>query len=615
MAKNPPHADHRSGFGDDREGPRQVLRGRYTRGMEFPAKRWIRPEPRAGGEGLLDRLFQGRGLKSLDEREAFCRPNLKQLQDPEAMHDMREAADAVCEALRAGKRLAIYGDYDVDGIMATAILWHMLRAIAPNAPVRTYVPHRIEEGYGLNREALDALRGEGIQTVVTVDCGVSAIREAKHAREIGLELVITDHHELHPSHEVPVARAVVHPRLPGDQRFGELCGAGVAWKLAWMIAERWCGSERLPKVLQDRLLTLLPLAAIGTVADVVPLLGENRVIVARGLTLARSTGVAGLDALLEAARVADVVDAEQVAFRVAPRLNACGRMGHPEEAVELLTTADRRRAEEIVSKLEDLNADRKKEENRIFEAALAQLQAELGAQERPRGIVLCDESWNLGVVGIVCSRLVDLYACPVILFTRNKDVYKGSGRSVDGVELHKVLAACKEHLLNFGGHAMAAGVTASGPDAIARFKEAFAREVDALLPPTGEQRPPLAIDSVCELGELDIATVQEIDQLAPFGRENRKPALLVEGAELTQVRPFGKAGAVRHLELAVRKPWRGQQRFLRIQWWDGAKHAASLEKGMRLDLVIEAGLDRFRGGVEPNARLLDLRIAAVEARR
>ena len=591
--------------------------------MQFPAKRWIRPRPREGSEGLLDRLFEGRGLRSLDEREAFCRPSLKQLQDPEAIHDMGEAAEAICDALHAGRRLAIYGDYDVDGIMATAILWHMIRAIAPSAPVRTYVPHRIEEGYGLNREALDALGGEGIQTVVTVDCGVSAIHEAKHARDIGLELVITDHHELHPSHEVPVARAVVHPRLSGEQRFGDLCGAGVAWKLAWMVAERWCGSKRLPKVLQERLLTLLPLAAIGTVADVVPLLGENRVIVARGLTLARTTGIAGLDALLDSARAADVVDAEQIAFRVAPRLNACGRMGHPEEAVELLTTADRRRAEEIVSRLEDLNADRKKEENRILETALAQLGVQLGVQldgqlspgARPRGIVLCDDSWNLGVVGIVCSKLVDLYACPVILFTRNKDVYKGSGRSVDGVELHKVLAACKEHLVGFGGHAMAAGVTASGPDAIARFREAFVREVDALLPPSDEQRPPLAIDSLCELGELDIATVQEIDQLAPFGRENRKPALLIEGVEVTQVRPFGKAGAVRHLELAVRKPWRGQQRFLRIQWWDGAKHAGSIEKGMRLDLVIEAGLDRFRGGIEPNARLLDLRFATAESRR
>ena len=583
--------------------------------MEFPARRWIRPQSRTDAGGLLDRLFEGRGLRSLDEREAFCRPNLKQLQSPKAMHGMSDAADAVCEALRSGKRLAIYGDYDVDGIMATAILWHMLRAIAPSAPVRTYVPHRIEEGYGLNRDALDALRGEGIQTIITVDCGVSAIREAKHALDIGLELVITDHHEQHPSHEVPVARAVVHPRLPGEQRFGELCGAGVAWKLAWMIAERWCGSERLPKVFQDRLLTLLPLAAIGTVADVVPLLGENRVIVARGLTLARTTGIPGLDELLEAARVADQVDAEQIAFRVAPRLNACGRMGHPEEAVELLTTADARRAAEIVAKLEGLNADRKKEENRIFEATLDQLRPQLASGTRPRGIVLCDDSWNLGVVGIVCSKLVDRYACPVILFTKNKDVYKGSGRSVDGVELHKVLASCKEHLLNFGGHAMAAGVTASGPDAVARFAEAFTHEVDALLPPADEQRPPLSIDSACELGELDIATVQEIDQLAPFGRENRKPALLIEGARLTQMRPFGKAGAVRHLELVVSQERFGRPSFLRVQWWDGAQHAASLEKNMRLDLVNEPGLDRYRGGVEPNARLLDLKVAAVESRR
>ena len=175
--------------------------------MEFPTKRWIRPEGRAEGGGLLDRLFAARGLGGLDEREAFCRPSLLQLERPDAMHGMRAAADAILEALQSGRRLAIYGDYDVDGIMSTAILWHMLRAIAPDAPVRTYVPHRIEEGYGLNREALDALKAEGIGTVVTVDCGVSAIGEAAHARDIGLELVITDHHELHPSHEVPTRPA------------------------------------------------------------------------------------------------------------------------------------------------------------------------------------------------------------------------------------------------------------------------------------------------------------------------------------------------------------------------------------------------------------------------
>jgi single-stranded-DNA-specific exonuclease len=579
--------------------------------MEFPAKRWIRPRPRAHAELLLDRLFEARGLCSMEAREAFCRPNLKQLQEPEAMHGMTEAADAICEGLRAGKRIAIYGDYDVDGIMATATLWHMLKVIAPTTPVRTYVPHRIEEGYGLNREALSALRADGIDTIITVDCGVSAIDEAKHARAIGLELIITDHHELHSSHEVPIARAVVHPRLGGAQTFGDLCGAGVAWKLAWMIAERWCGSDRLPKVFADRLLSLLPLAAIGTVADVVPLLGENRVIVARGLTLARSTGIAGLDALLEAARAGDVVDAEQIAFRVAPRLNACGRMGHPEEAVELLTTADRRRAAEIVAKLEDLNADRKTEENRIFEEALARVEARFGAGNRPRGIVLADETWNLGVVGIVCSRLVDRFACPAILFTRNKDVYKGSGRSVAGVELHSVLATCADHLVGFGGHAMAAGMSAADLDQIDRFTDAFTREVDALLPPAEEQRPPLGIDASCEIGELDIATVQAIDQLAPFGRENRKPALLLESAKLTQIRPFGKAGAVRHLELVVSQPRFGRDSFLRIQWWDGARHAESLEKGMILDLVIEPGLDRFRGKVEPNARLVDLAVAAV----
>jgi single-stranded-DNA-specific exonuclease len=613
--------------------------------MQFPAKRWIRPQiveralesatqrvfgkvadtaTGSAGSGMrlgigpspiVDRLLTARGVPAGAARDAFCRPQLAHLQHPREMHGMVEAAQAICEAIKAGRRIAIYGDYDVDGIMSTAIVWHMLRVLAPKATVRTYIPHRIEEGYGLNADALRTLRAEGIDVVITVDCGVAAIEEAKLAAEIGLELIITDHHELSPSGEVPEARAAVHPRLKnqgtGDgvaQRFGDLCGAGVAWKLAWMLAETWCGPGKLPDVLRERLKSLLPLASIGTIADVVPLRDENRVIVSRGLTEVFNTGIVGLDALLASARLEQRgMDAEKIAFRLAPRINACGRMGHAEDAVELFTTAGPKRADEIAGMLQTLNDKRREEEQEIFKSALAQV-AERYGTAKPRGIVLYHDEWNLGIVGIVCSKLVDIHACPVVIFTRNKDIYKGSGRSVPGIELHKVLAACSAHLAGFGGHAMAAGVKATDPAQIEAFAAAFGREVDQLLPPADEQKVPIEIDCVCSVGDLDLPTVQEIQTLAPFGRDNRKPLFLLEDVEVTQVRMFGKTAT--NLEITVRQQsGRGPVGFLRAQWWDGAKHAGLFARGTRVDLVVEAGLDSFRNLTETQARVVDIRIA------
>ena len=749
--------------------------------MNFPAKRWIESQPRAATRGsehgaihsrplresILEKMLKTRGISS-EQRENFLHPATKNLAPARDMHGMVEAARLICAAVRAHRKIAIYGDYDVDGVMATAILWHMLRALAPTLSVRTYVPHRIEEGYGLNRDALRTLRDEGIEVVITVDCGVSAVDEARYAQEIGLELIITDHHELKASGEVPVARAVVHPRLGDTQHFGEQCGAGVAWKLATQLMDEWCGAAdsahaagsqtKRPQVLLDRVKSLLPLAAIGTVADVVPMLSENRIIVARGLPGAFDTGIDGLNALLDSSRVEPrTMDAEKVAFRVAPRINACGRMGHAEDVVELFTTANASRADEIVAKIDELNTKRRADERAIFESALAkvdplkeivakivglntkrcaderaifelerakvhaplvdffttanasradeivakinelntkrcaaeraifelvlakvdpqdeifakivELNTKRGADEpaifeselakvhallvdlfttanasradeivakinelnakrwadeharlakcgsqKPRGIVVWDDAWNLGVVGIVCSKLVDLFACPVIIITRNKEGWKGSGRSIKGIELHRVLEECSEHLQHFGGHAMAAGVTIESEEKVKAFRDAFVKIIDRQLPPMEEQRPTLDIDCVCSIGELDIVGVQDIEKLAPFGRDNRKPVLLIEDVEITQSRHFGKSFGDKppaNLELALKQSDGAKDKFLRVQWWNGAPHASEFVKGMRIDVVVEVGLSTFGRLPEVEARVLDLRLS------
>ncbi len=607
--------------------------------MKFPAKRWIESQPRAAAraaelgpshgrgprESILEKMLKTRGI-SEEQRERFLQPATKHLQAARHMYGMTDAARLICAAVRDQRKIAIYGDYDVDGVMATAILWHMLRALSPTLAVRTYVPHRIEEGYGLNRDALRTLRDEGIEVVITVDCGVSAVDEARYAHEIGLELIITDHHELKASGEVPVAQAVVHPRLGDEQQFGEPCGAGVAWKLATQLMDEWCGAAdnsqaKRPQVLLDRVKSLLPLAAIGTVADVVPMLSENRIIVARGLPGAFDTGIVGMNALLDSSRVdARTIDSEKVAFRLAPRINACGRMGHAEDAVELFTTANAERADAIVAKTDQLNTKRRDDERAIFESALAKVRAQLEQNgktdpaQKPRGIVLWDDAWNLGVVGIVCSKLVDLYACPVMIITRNKDGWKGSGRSIKGIELHQVLEQCSEHLQHFGGHAMAAGVTIESEAKVIAFRDAFVAIVNQQLPPMSEQRPTLDIDCVCSIGELDIVGVQEIAKLAPFGRDNRKPVLLIEDVEITQSRHFGKSFGDKppaNLEFALKQSEGSKDKFLRVQWWNGAPHASEFVKGTRIDVVVEVGLSTFGRLPEVEARVLDLRVAVV----
>ncbi|MFM1822231.1 MAG: Single-stranded-DNA-specific exonuclease RecJ, partial [Planctomycetota bacterium] len=475
------------------------------------------PSARGPGSGaLLDRILAIRGIAA-GERETFLKPSLAQMGHPSEMPGMRAAAEAFLEAVREGRRIAIYGDYDVDGVMASTILWHLAGALGAEPP-QVYIPHRIEEGYGLNRGALERLREDGAELVVTVDCGVAAPDEAAYARELGLELVITDHHEPRGDGRLPEARAVVHPRVLGASGFGELCGAAVAWKLAWMTLEVWHGiarerpdepqRARLPEVHRRALLHWLAFAAVGTVADIVPLVGENRAIVAGGLPLVHLTGNAGMDALLAEARLEGArVDAEAVAFQLAPRINAAGRMRHASLAADLFTSADAREAAARARELSRLNDQRRRDDRAIFEDAVGRVESRLGvaglvksglvksglvesslvesslieskpaktakSATAPRGIVLWDDreedGWSLGIVGIVCSKLVERFACPTVLLTRAHDGFRGSGRSVDGIDLHGILESCSEHLTHFGGHAMAAGMGVADLAALERF--------------------------------------------------------------------------------------------------------------------------------------------------
>jgi single-stranded-DNA-specific exonuclease len=568
-------------------------------------RRW-RERAAAPGEGssLVQRVFARRGLGDAASAARFLEPSLRDLHDPSTMPGLDRAAERLLQAASAREPIVIYADYDVDGATAAGILYHTLALIAPETPVRTYVPHRLDEGYGLHREAIAQLAAEGARLIVSVDCGITASGPAEEARARGVDLIITDHHTPPARVEdLPRAYALVHPRLPGSAyAFGELSGAGVAYKLAWRLATLHSGGERVTPALRELLVELLALAALGAVADVVPLVGENRVLARFGLARIKHSRFAGLQALVEASGLAgDNVQAEDVGFKLAPRLNACGRMGHARDTVELLTTATGERARELARQLSRQNEARRRTERAILEQAL--LMAEQGGMTGPdrRAIVLSHPDWHAGVVGIVCSRLVDRFARPVVLLSETEGSCHGSGRSIEGFSLHGVLETCADLFDSWGGHDMAAGVRLPA-DRFEQFRERFLEVVHARLAPEDLVRT-VEYDASASAEELTARAVGELAVLAPFGAGNPRVRLRLTDLRLTQdPKTFGTSGD--HASLMVR----AGRSTLRLVGWNWAEPAASLRAGMSLEAVVEPAISTWGGTSRVEPELVDLRV-------
>jgi single-stranded-DNA-specific exonuclease len=554
-------------------------------------------------EPLASRVLTARGLMS-EGASAFLEPSLRSLHDPSLLPDLDRAAERILEAVASDQTVAVYGDYDVDGVSATAILVRTLRAIAPAARVLTYIPHRIDEGYGLNADAIRSLAGEGARVIVSVDCGITATGPALAAGEAGVDLIITDHHNgAEREEDLPRAFAIVHPRRPGSAYpFGDLCGAGVAYKLAWRLCTMHAGSARLPADLRELLVELLSLAALGVIADVVPLRGENRVLARHGLSRIKASPFIGLRALVKASGLdGERIDTEGVGFSLAPRLNACGRLGHAREALELMLTEDAVRAAEIARELTKLNNERRGVERRIAEEALAMARACGMAGPDRRAVVLAHEDWHAGVVGIVCSRLVERLGRPTILMQRQGELLVGSGRSIEGFSLHGALEACAEHLHGFGGHDMAAGVKVL-PERLDAFVEAFVANANAALGPS-DLVPRIQFDCDAPAHELTPLAVRQLESLAPFGQGNPPVRVRLTGIRMAgRPEPFGKSG--NHLKFQVKD----RDRSLRLVAWNwGSRHAetaASIPAGARIDALVVPKLSSWSGLVEPE--LLDL---------
>jgi single-stranded-DNA-specific exonuclease len=559
-------------------------------------------ERSAGVSSVVAQLLLARGIHDPVDARQFLDPKLTGLRNPDSLPGAARAADLLYEAARQKRRITIYGDYDADGMTATAILLRCLRLL--DAPVDFYVPHRIDEGYGLNAEAIRKLAQQGADVVVTVDCGICSVDEAALAVELGLTLVVTDHHQMGPM--LPTAAALVHPGLPGsDYPFKGLCGAAVAFKLAWAICQRASENKRVNERMRQFLLQAVGLAAIGTVADVVPLIDENRIIVRHGLNGLRAYPTVGTAALLRQTKLHEkqALECEDLAFTLAPRLNAAGRLGQAELGIELLTTDSEVRAEKLAQYIDELNAERQTLERSMSRSAEKQAREKFDLQ-RDAALVLADPEWHPGVIGIVAGRIADKCHLPVVVIALDKLGSKpgiGSARSVPGFDLHAALAECHELLESHGGHAAAAGlkVTEARLPAFRRkFCDIAARELG------GRQGcAELLVDAETALPCLTRQTVMQIESLAPFGHGNSRPMLCASNVRLSEP-PRRIGGAGRHLSMMF-----DQQgvKVRAVAFGGGEWEQDLLAIQGELSIAFRPVINRYRGRASVEIHLADWR--------
>ena len=530
---------------------------------------------------LTAMVLAARGIRN--PAEAHARLDCAcQMPDPFLMKDMALAAGRVGLAMSRGEKIAVFGDYDVDGITSTCLLTHFLRRYGAN--VVSYIPGRLEEGYGLNPIAIHQLHEEGVQLIITVDCGITAVAEAQLCKQLGIDLVITDHHECKDT--LPEAIAVVDPHRPDcSYPHGNLCGVGVAFKLAAAL----CGSQE--EVLKE----YADMVCLGTVADVMPLLGENRVFVSKGLQSLQHTRRPGLVALMAECNCdPKTISASSIGFMLAPRINAAGRMGQIDLAVELLLTEDPIQARQLARSLCELNRQRQAVESDIFRQATEMLP--VGKQ--PEAIVLADESWHQGVVGIVASRISEEYCCPAFLICLDGEHGKASSRSYGGFNLFAALTSLSPLLESYGGHELAAGFTIHR-DQIIPFREAICKIAAEYYMDAG---PRTVLDVDCAVTP-ELLTIKGIDSLAalePCGNGCPKPTLMIEGMTVERI---SLVGGGRHMRLRLRHG----NHCINAIYFSTTPDVASIEPGDVVDVAFQPQVNEFRGERSVQMNITDIR--------
>ena len=578
-----------------------------TRRREHSAdKIWLitPPDPRAEQlakslkvSPLLAQLLINRGVTDAQAGSAFLRPKLSDLISPELLPGIKPASQRIKTALAEKQKITLYGDYDVDGITGVAILWQILTLLGAN--VDYYIPHRIDEGYGLNADAVESIAKSGTQLLITVDCGVTAHAAAELARKLALDLIICDHH--HFTQPLPPACAIIHPALDKSYPNPDSSGSLVAFKLAWAVADLFKSGPRLSPQIRDFMLNATSLAAMGAIADVMELRGENRTLTSYGLSLLSEPKLPGLCALIESAELTGRgLDSYHIGFRLAPMLNAAGRIGHARLAVELLTSASLSHAAQIADYLKSQNAQRQRFERKIFNHA-CQLIAKLGLDNPERKtIVLSDPSWHSGVVGIVAARIVDKFFRPAIIINCASDPAQGSARSVPGFDILAAISACSKHLVTFGGHKSAAGITIK-PENITRFADDLENYAASNL--REEHRTPkLAIDTLAQLSSFNFESVSELQLLGPFGQGNPQPLFATKGVRLCS--PPRRVGSnADHLQFAVTD----HSNSIRcIGFRFGHLEKKLLERDC-FDIAYHAAIDSFNGNSSVQLVIEDIR--------
>ena len=481
---------------------------------------------------LLATILSNKNISSENEIEKFLNPTRNDFYDPFLMPDMKIAVDRILEAMSKKEKIIIYGDYDVDGITSITVLKQFLED--RGIEVGQYIPNRLNEGYGLNKKAIEEIVKQKYTLMITVDCGISGVEEVEYANSLGIETIITDHHE--QGEEIPNALAVVDAKRKDNKYpFNQLAGVGVVFKLIQALGI-CLGLE------EKEYLKYLDLVCVGTISDIVPLVDENRVIAKLGLKLVQVTKNIGLKTLLDTVGYKKI-DSITISFGVAPRINACGRMGFQNEALDLFLTKSEKEAKEISDRLNEYNRERQDTEKKIFSEALQKI--EKSEKDKPC-IILGSENWHHGVIGIVASKVTDMYFKPSILICFEDGIGKGSGRSVPGFDLHEALSKCDKYVEKFGGHSMAIGITVT-QDYFNKFKEEFEEytknsDIDKIV-------PIIYIDQEVTLKDINLKAAKELQLLEPFGEGNKMPLFLYKNLRIDSIRALSEG---KHLKLTLK---------------------------------------------------------------
>lgn len=520
---------------------------------------------------LLASILVNRNIEE-DKIEAFLNPTRKSFHDPFLMPDMKKAVDRILKAMQNKEKIIIYGDYDVDGITSITVLKSFLEDRGVH--VDSYIPNRLEEGYGLNKPAIEKIAENKYQLMITVDCGISGIEEIEYANSLGIETIVTDHHEVGDS--LPNAIAIVDAkRKDNEYPCRDLAGVGVVFKLIQAIGIK-LGLE------EKEYLKYLDIVCIGTISDIVPLVDENRAIAKLGLLLVRQTKNLGLQSLLMSSGYKNI-DSTTISFGVAPRINACGRMGHADEALNLFLSKDIYEVNELTKKLNEYNKIRQETEKNIYEDAVNQI--EQNKLNEKNAIIVSGENWHHGVIGIVSSKITDLYFKPSILLCNEGEFSKGSGRSIQGFDLHQALMQCQDTIDRFGGHAMAIGITIK-TDKFQEFAEEF--ENVAKEAKIDEIIPIINIDAKIELNEINKEMVESLKLLEPYGEGNKMPIFAFRNLKIDSIRALSEG---KHIKLTLKD----NNNIINAIGFNLGKIAEDYRIGDKIDVVGTLEINSFNG--------------------